>query len=380
MPSAPTIGYFNQHSQQPAASSQQPGQSSLPPITLISLQSSVQHPRRETKKEGKERNKERMNNNPYGDPSRRDRDMPSVAGGSYSYRSSSGMPMPPPHHPPDAPSIYSQQLVPLPPDGYAMSVAGRSSAVGGGGDDVSQLGDRTFESRARSIAGSAALVPKAKYSWASESLGTQSTVMTRRSLATASIPEPEMQRSSTAAAEGRMWASFAWIVTFMIPNKCIMRPTKDAKQAWREKVALFVIMVSCSVFFVGVFGFVPLLLCKEDTIFSLQDIWLQSGENWVVVHGLIYDVKDLINRHPGGVDGVVMFLGKDASKVFPPAPPVALPQKCRDKINESRMPRLHRSRRAPGHHLPRLRGRQRGGEQIPRRFPTRRIVPHDSRS
>jgi chitin synthase len=274
-----------------------------------------------------------MNNNPYGDPSRRDRDMPSVAGGSYSYRSSSGMPMPPPHHPPDAPSIYSQQLVPLPPDGYAMSVAGRSSAVGGGGgDDVSQLGDRTFESRARSIAGSAALVPKAKYSWASESLGTQSTVMTRRSLATASIPEPEMQRSSTAAAEGRMWASFAWIVTFMIPNKCIMRPTKDAKQAWREKVALFVIMVSCSVFFVGVFGFVPLLLCKEDTIFSLQDIWLQSGENWVVVHGLIYDVKDLINRHPGGVDGVVMFLGKDASKVFPRAPPVALPQKCLDMI------------------------------------------------
>jgi len=109
-----------------------------------------------------------------------------------------------------------------------------------------------------------------------------------------------------------------------------MRPTKDAKQAWREKVALFVIMVSCSVFFVGVFGFVPLLLCKEDTIFSMQDIWLQSGENWVVVHGSIYDVKDLIYRHPGGVDGIVDFLGKDASKVFPRAPPVTLPQKCLD--------------------------------------------------
>ena len=111
-------------------------------------------------------------------------------------------------------------------------------------DDVSELGGRTLESRARSIAGSAALVPKAKYSWASESLGTQSTVMTRRSLATASVPEPEQVRSSTAAVEGRLWASFAWIVTFMIPNKCIMRPTKDAKQAWREKVALFVLMVS----------------------------------------------------------------------------------------------------------------------------------------
>jgi len=234
------------------------------------------------------------------------------------------------HSPVDAPSVgnYSQigsiqQMVPV-------GNGGGASFGGGASDDVSELGGRTFESRARSIAGSAALVPKAKYSWASESLGTQSTVMTRRSLATASVPEPEMTRSSTAAVEGRLWASFAWILTFMIPNKCIMRPTKDAKQAWREKVALFIIMVSCSVFFVGVFGFVPLLLCKEDEIFSMQDIWLQTGQNWVVVHGIIYDVKDLIYRHPGGIDGIVDFLGKDASKVFPRAPPVQLPQKCLD--------------------------------------------------
>jgi len=217
----------------------------------------------------------------------------------------------------------SQQMVP---------VGSASGSQPWGGDDISELGGRTFESRARSIAGSAALVPKAKYSWASESLGTQSTVMTRRSLATASVPEPEITRREGAATEGRIWASFAWMITFFIPNKCIMRNTKDAKQAWREKVALFVIMVSCSVFFVGVFGFVPLLLCKEDSIFSMSDIWLQTGENWVVVHGIIYDVKDLIYRHPGGVDGIVDFLGKDASKVFPRAPPVQLPQKCLDMV------------------------------------------------
>eukprot|EP00984_Skeletonema_dohrnii_P018612 scaffold8722_cov105-Skeletonema_dohrnii-CCMP3373.AAC.2 len=198
------------------------------------------------------------------------------------------------------------------------------------GDDVSELGGRTFESRARSIAGSQMLVPKAKYSWASESVGAQSTVMSRRSLATASMPEPEPTRSAGSATEGRMWSSFAWLLTFPIPNKCIMRPTKDAKQAWREKVALFLIMVFCSVFFVGVFGFVPLLLCKEDTIFSMQDIWLQTGENWVVVHGTVYDVKDLINRHPGGVKGIVDYLGKDASKVFPRSAPVTLPEKCLD--------------------------------------------------
>ncbi|KAK1748807.1 chitin synthase [Skeletonema marinoi] len=71
------------------------------------------------------------------------------------------------------------------------------------GDDVSELGGRTFESRARSIAGSQMLVPKAKYSWASESVGAQSTVMSRRSLATASMPEPEPTRSAGSATEGR---------------------------------------------------------------------------------------------------------------------------------------------------------------------------------
>jgi len=204
-------------------------------------------------------------------------------------------------------------------------------SVASGGDDISEMGGRTFESaRSRSLAGSAALVPKAKYSWASESIGPASTVASRRSLATASVPEPERKKNSSAAMEGRLWASFAWALTFMFPNKCIMRPTLDAKQAWREKVALFVIMCSCSIFFVGVFGFVPLLLCKEDTVFSFSDIWLQTGQSWLVVHGIIYDVKDLIYRHPGGVDGIVDYLGKDASKVFPRAPPVMLPQKCLD--------------------------------------------------
>jgi hypothetical protein len=108
-----------------------------------------------------------------------------------------------------------------------------------------------------------------------------------------------------------------------------MRPTPKAKQAWREKVALFMIMVSCSVFFVGVFGFLPLMLCKEDTVFTMNDIWHQAGESWVVVHGVIYDVKDLIYRHPGGVKGIVDYLGTDSSKLFPRNPPVTLPQKCK---------------------------------------------------
>ena len=230
--------------------------------------------------------------------------------------------------------------------GYGGSYGG-SGGYGGGGlgsDSIagsSAHGASRGTNSGRSLANSAALIPRAKFSWASESLGTQSTIITRRSFGASgyegggnSVPEPHHEREGSKVVAGRIWASFAWIITFMIPNKCIMRPTKDAKQAWREKVALFIIMVSCSVFFVGAFGFVPLLLCKEDTIFSLQDVWLQIGQSWVIVHGVIYDVDNLINRHPGGVKGIIDYLGKDASRVFPRLPPVYLPE----KVNESLFP------------------------------------------
>ena len=120
-----------------------------------------------------------------------------------------------------------------------------------------------------------------------------------------------------------------WIVMFFISNKCVARPTKDAKQAWRGKVALFV-TVSCSIF-AGVFGIVSRLLCKDDAVFSMTDVWLRyPRENWVAVHGVIYDVKDLIDNHPGGAKGIFHYIGKDASRIFPRAPPVVLPEMCLD--------------------------------------------------
>ncbi|KAL7552851.1 hypothetical protein ACHAWF_016096 [Thalassiosira exigua] len=187
-------------------------------------------------------------------------------------------------------------------------------------------------SRSRSITNAGALLPKVKFSWAYESLGTHSTITSRRSFHSgAGVPDSRNLQEGSTGVPGRLWASFAWIITFLIPNKCIMRPTLDSKQAWREKVALFVIMISSSVFFVGVFGFLPLVLCGEDTMYTIKDVWAQAGESWVVVHGVIYDIKDLIYRHPGGVKGITDCLGNDCSKVFPRAPPSALPQSCLDR-------------------------------------------------
>ena len=57
MPSAPTIAYFNQHSQQPAASSQQPAARPIITSSNHSHITPVQRPA--SPQEGKQRRKER---------------------------------------------------------------------------------------------------------------------------------------------------------------------------------------------------------------------------------------------------------------------------------------------------------------------------------
>ena len=122
------------------------------------------------------------------------------------------------------------------------------------------------------------------------------------------------QRASCAS---RCWASFAFACTFFVPNFLIRRPNQGAKQAWREKITICAIAVFFSAVFVGLFGFVPLFFCTETSTYTFQDIWAKDREAWTVIHGTIYDMKEYVSIHPGGSDGIVDWLGKDSSKMFP---------------------------------------------------------------
>ena len=48
----------------------------------------------------------------------------------------------------------------------------------------------------------------------------------------------------------------------------------EAKQAWREKVAIFVIMMLSSAAFIGVSGVVPMFLCRETEVFTMVSLLL----------------------------------------------------------------------------------------------------------
>ena len=141
------------------------------------------------------------------------------------------------------------------------------------------------------------------------------------------------QRQETCGS--KVWATFAVICTSFIPNMFICKNGSAAKLAWREKVATCVVMFLTSVVFVGGFGFVPLFFCKETTLYSWEDIWSQNSgvfsfhrDAWTVINGIIYDVEPFISKHSGGSQGIVQFLGKDASRLFPRLPASELPPYC----------------------------------------------------
>jgi len=105
------------------------------------------------------------------------------------------------------------------------------------------------------------------------------------------IPERNvLKNENDKSCTSKMWWLFSRLCTLLIPDFllcCIGRHAritkgmsaeakksarvarKEAKQAWREKVAIFMIMMFCSACFIGVSGVIPMFLCRETTVFTM---------------------------------------------------------------------------------------------------------------
>jgi len=148
------------------------------------------------------------------------------------------------------------------------------------------------------------------------------------------IPPEELNNNTCLS---KLWWFFSHLCTLFVPDIflcCVGRKVaskvakKEAKQAWREKVAIFVIMMLSSAAFIGVSGVVPMFLCRETEVFTMDEIQARNrAEDWTVIFGVIFDMKEYINVHPGG-DQINQVIGKDASKYFPRRPVGKLPSVC----------------------------------------------------
>lgn len=88
-----------------------------------------------------------------------------------------------------------------------------------------------------------------------------------------SLPEPKKDDKDSCTA--RCWPGFSFFCTCLIPSCLICKDGKAAKQAWREKVTIFEIMLVFDLIFLIIFGAIPLYFCREVTPLDDYD-WYQT--------------------------------------------------------------------------------------------------------
>jgi len=98
----------------------------------------------------------------------------------------------------------------------------------------------------------------------------------------------------------KKWVAMVWMLTWFVPSPFLnwfggmKRP--DVRQAWREKLAINIIIwfvCGCAIFVVAILG---LLICPTQHVFSAGEISQQSYDNnpdkeYVSIRGEVFDVS-----------------------------------------------------------------------------------------
>ncbi|TGZ77234.1 chitin synthase ChsE [Ascodesmis nigricans] len=142
--------------------------------------------------------------------------------------------------------------------------------------------------------------------------------------------EEEIDEVPVTASRKR-WMFLVWCLTWFIPNfliKWIGRiPRKDMQTAWREKLAInMMIWFTCgvSIFFLVVF---PGLICPKQHVYTLAELADNDGgknnlerDPYVAIRGVVFNLREIADAHYPGIinkKDMLAYGGKDATNLFP---------------------------------------------------------------
>lgn len=136
----------------------------------------------------------------------------------------------------------------------------------------------------------------------------------------------EVEEVKTSSSRKR-WIAMVYLMTWLIPDFMIRligrMPRKDVRLAWREKLAInMMIWLSClfAAFFIVVF---PLLICPKQYVFSAAELTSYNGKNsaaYVAIRGQVFDLSDFAPSHYPSIipqKSILKYAGLDATALFP---------------------------------------------------------------
>ena len=128
----------------------------------------------------------------------------------------------------------------------------------------------------------------------------------------------------------KRWLAVVYLLTFMIPDLAIKwigrMKRKDIRTAWREKLAInLLIWLSCAfvVFFIVIF---PQLICPKQHVYSAAELSSYDGKkghgSYTAIRGQVFDLEAYIPAHYPkssliGTEAFKKYAGYDATSLFP---------------------------------------------------------------
>ena len=129
-------------------------------------------------------------------------------------------------------------------------------------------------------------------------------------------------------ASRRRWLAIVKLLTFYIPDSLIQKmgrmKRRDVQIAWREKLAInILIWLGCLIAVFIVVGF-PLTLCPTQHVYSQAELQSHNGkgghDSYTSIRGMVFDLgKFMPSHYPSIVPQKQMknYAGQDATKLFP---------------------------------------------------------------
>lgn len=141
--------------------------------------------------------------------------------------------------------------------------------------------------------------------------------------------EDELER--IISRNRRRWITASKLLTFYVPEGILRRliTNEEKRQAWREKTAIFTLMILMSVVFLALYILVPIYSCQQPRIYRWNEIDNGNNHNsWMILNGYILDVSRLLSVHPTKPIVMAQHLGQDVSQFFYAIPSDKIPSRC----------------------------------------------------
>ncbi|KAI1980446.1 hypothetical protein LOZ51_001963 [Ophidiomyces ophidiicola] len=126
----------------------------------------------------------------------------------------------------------------------------------------------------------------------------------------------------------KRWLALVYLLTFYIPDILIKwvgkMKRKDVRIAWREKLAINILIWLCcglAVFFIVLF---PRLICPTQHVFSAAELSSHDGKGkngaYTAIRGEVFDLGAFLPAHYPGIiprQALLKYAGVDATRLFP---------------------------------------------------------------